>query len=414
MSQIFNHVRNELINNQCNIDCSTLNKTISSELFHTIKYLDMGVLPNSTCYLLNLPDELMYYIFKFINIREMFNIMSVCTTIQSYAINGIDRLMEYYTVGRVMYFTSRRCWMPGIIICDIDIINYETYEHHIGFHVYTMDGNVVYYPKNEIMKYSHINRIYLPHALEQPDYNGKHAPYLNEPHELCLCGKYISGCQNSRPTTALSSCAVLEPSFMPDLDENMGNIMDISTFPRHQNHATQALEIEDTYGVSFNANGVSNILYSTTRSDIRMTNRISDIMRNLNFERYPNFERYAINRIVIESDNITNNLFSDRLPEPLVDNYDDIPELEPVGSSINSDTDDDESLVAVFHTGLTSDDDDSDDMTESQSVGGNIYTTAADNGDSLVAVFNTELTSDDDDGDDTPESDHSLIFVKNT
>ena len=145
-----------------------------------------------------------------------------------------------------------------------------------------------------------------------------------------------------------------------------------------------------------------------------MTNRISDIMRNLNFERYPNFERYAINRIVIESDNITNNLFSDRLPEPLVDNYDDIPELEPVGSSINSDTDDDESLVAVFHTGLTSDDDDSDDMTESQSVGGNIYTTAADNGDSLVAVFNTELTSDDDDGDDTPESDHSLIFVKNT
>lgn len=336
MSQLFNHVRNEIINNQCNIDRSTLNKTISSELFHTIKYLDMGVLPNSTCYLMNLPDALLHYIFEFVNIREMFNIMGVCTSIQSYAIDGIDRLMEYYTVGRVMYFISKRCWMPGIIICDIDIINYETYEHHVGFHVYTMDGNAVYYPKNEIMKYSHINRFYLSRVSEQPNYNGRHAPYLNKPHELCLCGKYTSGCQTSRPTTALSSCAVLEPSFIPDLDENIGNIMDISTFPRHQNHVTQALDIEHNYGVSFNANGAPNVIYNTTRSDI---------MRNSNFERYNN-------RTVIESLGITNNLFSNQSLEDLDDDYNNMPDLESV---------DDDSLVAVFNTELTSDDDDDED-----------------------------------------------------
>lgn len=324
MSQLFLCIRNELIINHQNIDHSNLNKSISLELFNKIKYLDIGVLPGSMCYLLNLPDDLLQYVLGFINIREMHVLNSVCKYIKKYLINVIEQLMKYYTVGRVMYFISNQQYMPGIITCDIDMINYETYEHHVGFHVYTMDGNETYYPKGEIMKYSHIYKIDSFHVPQQPNYKGRHAPYLNKPHELCSCGKYVSGCRTLVPTTAPSSCIILDSSYIPNLNENMGKIMDISKFPKHNYHLQQALAIENAYGVSFRANGVSNIKNTINDSVKEPIGRMPDAARRLINETYPNTYSLFNNQLSQEPDN-----FYDDMPELVSNDYgdDDITEL---------------------------------------------------------------------------------------
>lgn len=315
MLQLFLCIRNELIINHQNIDFSTLNKSISSELFNKIKYLDMGVLPGSMCYLLNLPDDLLQYVIGFINIHEMHVLNSVCKYIKNYLINVIKQMMKYYTVGRVMYFISNQRYIPGIITCDIDIINYETYEHHVGFHVYTMDGNETYYPKNEIMKYSHMHKNHSFRILQQPNYKGRHAPYLNKPHEICSCGKYVSGCRTLIPTTAPSSCIILDPSYIPNLHDNIGKIMDVSTFPRNNYHLQQALKIENTYGVAFRANGVPNI-NNTINDTVKVPiGRMSDTARRLINESYSS--TYSLFNNQSSQEPV---IFNNDLPELLSDN----------------------------------------------------------------------------------------------
>lgn len=259
MQQITDMINASVIESSHDQLYSCATDSMIEKLFKIINYLGVGGLPNTPCYLFNIPNELLLNIIDYITPRNICNISGVCNLFNDIRILKYNDIMKYFTIGRVMYFAINEKWVNGIIICIIDTINHETFEKHNGFHVYTLDGNVIYYTNNNIIKYS---RLDLPEFLSDSSINpiiiNKHAPYLNFPHQLCQHGVYTSQCNSYIQSTAPSTCNVLLAGFTPPIHDAIGKILDIETFPRHPMHLQKAYHLENLYGVAYKANGTIN------------------------------------------------------------------------------------------------------------------------------------------------------------
>jgi hypothetical protein len=262
MQQITDMINASVIESSHNQLYSCATDSMINKLFKIINYLDMGSLPNTPCYLFQIPNELLLNIIDYITPRNICNTSGVCNLFNDIYISKHNDIMNYFTIGRVMYFALNENWVTGIIICIIDTINHKTFEQHNGFHVYTLGGNVTYYTNNDIIKYS---RLDLPKFLGEspanPIITNKHAPYLNFPHQLCQHGIYTSQCNGDKQSTAPSTCNVLLHGFTPPIHDAIGEILDIETFPRHPMHLQEAYRLENLYGVAYTANGVRQQLY---------------------------------------------------------------------------------------------------------------------------------------------------------
>ena len=255
MDQLKDRVLNRLGNNLTYFSNQT---ALVAELTSMIIAVKAGTIPEAPCYIDMLSSDIFYNIMSFINPREMMRVCRVCNRFNLTSHILIQPALRIFQQGFVAYFATLNMWSLGVVLCVIDTINPDTYEHHTGVHVYLM-GSVLYYTNDNLAQYSHIGHLTLAPKTFPPliEYETDHTPYGNLPHQVCdVHGEYLHNCGEPFAPTAPSTCLLLHPTFRPNLQPEMvGKVIDVDKFQLHDFHLQMALAREDRYGVSFECNG---------------------------------------------------------------------------------------------------------------------------------------------------------------
>ena len=253
---------------------SSTKVALIDELYSMIDNIRAGNFQGDPCYLIMMPNDILYHILSFINPRELRCMRGVSHQLiqTSYILSTHDAII--FRQGFVAYFAYNNAWHLGVVLCVIDTINPETYVAHAGVHVYIVDGVVTYFTNNDLAQYSYIgSQTSLPSTVPTPiNHETYETPYGNDPHKVCPGhGDYTYSCGNIYAFTPPSTCLILHHNFIPNIQHEMvGRVVDTNNFRLHDFHLQKSLAREAIYGVSFEGRGSYN----------NNSNTLIDIVKN--------------------------------------------------------------------------------------------------------------------------------------